>query len=49
MGNKKKPETVVVYRSSVTGQFVNKRFAEKHQATTEKQHIKKTPTQTKQS
>jgi hypothetical protein len=39
MTQKKKPETIVRYRSSETGQFVRKPYADRHPATTERQHI----------
>jgi hypothetical protein len=41
MSNKEKPETIVRYRDSKTGEFVKKPYADRHPATTEREHIRK--------
>jgi hypothetical protein len=41
MADKKKPQIIVRYRDSETGQFVKKPYADRHPATTEKQHIRR--------
>jgi hypothetical protein len=39
MSTPKTPPRKVIYRSSVTGQIVNQRYAEQHPRTTERQHV----------
>jgi len=37
---KKKPKVKTIYRSSVTGRFIPKRYAKKHPRTTEKERVR---------
>lgn len=40
MAKKKKIKTITVYRSSITGRFVTKKYTKRKPRTTEKQRIK---------